>query len=239
MADVVTIVKADLSYIRHHIFLLTTVVILVFGSVYGVESLIASHDAANNAQWRAILQAQIVQTQAIADKLTSDEKTWAQQNAAQQAVIAQLTNSIIQRDKTTAVQVQHDTTLSAVEAAQRLSQQTKSQPGEVLAQGDNILLNLPISRQIVASLDQLPTLQLDLVDIQKQLISETTIATNLQNNVDGQQNLIASMKVQATDADRSCKADIATLKAQARKSKLKWFGLGVVVGLVSARFLGI
>lgn len=239
MTDITTTVKNDFSYIKHHIILLAVVVVLAFGAIYGIESIIASHDATSSTQWKAILQAQTAQTQVIANKLTIDEQTWTQQNAAQQAVIAQLASSIIQRDKATTVQVQHDATLSAVEAAQRIASQTKSQPGEVLAQGGNVQLDLPISRVVVASLDQLPAIQADLIDTRKQLVSETTVATNLQNNVDEQSTLIAVMKTQAIDADKSCKADIATVKAQARKSKLRWFGVGVIIGVIGAHFAGI
>jgi hypothetical protein len=179
------------------------------------------------------------QTQSIVDKLAADEKTWFQQNAAQQAVIVQLTNSIVQRDKTTATQIQHDATLSAVDAAQRIALQTRAQVGEVVAQNDNVILDLTTSRAVVASLDQLPTVQADLADTQKQLASETAVAANLQNNISGQEALIAAMKTQATDADKSCKVNISLLKAQARRNKFRWFGAGYVLGLVSAHFIGI
>ena len=237
MTDVPTVVKNDLTWLKTHAILVIIVVFLSLGAVYGIESIIAKHDAENAARWNNILHVQQAQTQAISDKLTADEKNWTQQNAQQEAVITQLTTLISQRDKNTAAQVQKDATLSAAEAAQKITQQTKAQPGEVSAQQDNVVLDLSVSRTVAAGLDQLPTVQADLSDTKKQLTSETTIATNLQNNVNEQQSLIDSMKKQADAADKSCKADITLVKAQARKSKIKWFLIGVVTGIIGSHYL--
>ena len=237
MTDVPTTIKTDLSWLKTHVILVIIVVVLSIGGVYAVESIIAKHDAENDAKWKTILQAQTAQTQLIQDKLTADEKNWTQANAQQETVITNLATLISQRDKTTTVQVQKDATLSASEAAQKITQQTKAQPGEISAQQDNVVLDLSVSRTVAAGLDQLPTVQADLSDTKKQLISETTIADNLQQNVNEQQSLIDSMKKESDAADKSCKASITLVKAQARKSKIKWFFIGVVVGIIGGHYI--
>jgi hypothetical protein len=225
MTDVVSTIKNDYSWLTHHLLMLALVGVLVIGSVYGIESLIAKHDAAKDAQWKSVVAAD-------QQRLATDEANWQQQFQVLSAQNTQLLGAISQRGAALAVQQKKDATLSANEAAQRLSEQTKAAPGEVTAQGNNLLVDLPISRQIVIGLDQLPVLQANLTDTKTQLTNETTIAQNAQSDV------VAQKKVNA-DQVEACKAQVADVKAQARKSKLKWFGIGYVAGVISARLLGI
>lgn len=234
MTDTIT---NDFSWLKNHIILLVIVVFLVIGLVYSIDSIIARHDAANSAQANVVLQQQTAQTNLLAAKLQQDETVSAQQTAQLLAMNAQLTSYITQRDKAIIPVLQKDTTLSAVDAAQKIAVQTKATSGEVIPQNDTVIVDLPVARNIVASLDQLPVTQADLSDTQKQLSSEIAIASNLQNNVTDGQKLIDSMRTQATDADKSCKAEIAVVKVQARKSKIKWFFAGVVAGLLGGRYI--
>lgn len=237
MTDTPAVLKNDLSWLKTHAVLVIIIVVLSLGIVYGIESIIAKHDLENDAKWKSILQSQTAQTQVISDKLATDEKNWMQQNVQQEAVIEKLAILMSQRDKETLIQVQKDATLSAAEAAQKITQQTKAQPGEVSAQDNTVILDLPVSRIVVASLDQLPTTQADLINTRTQLDSKTAIANNLQDNLTEKQSLIDSMKKQAEAADKSCKADIAVVKSQARKSKFKWFFIGVITGLIGGRYI--
>lgn len=234
-----TTLTEDMGWVKGHAILIFVVVGLSIAGIYTVENIISKHDDATNARWQAINQAQIAQVQTLSDRIAADEKERAQENAQQTAILANLATTIAQRDKTTAVVVQKDATLSASEAAQKIAQQTKAKPGEVVPQTDNVLVDLPMARVIAANLDQLPAIQADLSDTQKQLVSETTIATNLQGSIADKQKLIDAMNVAKNDADKACQANIASVKASARKSKWRWFGIGYVLGLASAHFIGI
>jgi hypothetical protein len=230
-------IESDLGWFKTHIVLLAVIVVLTFGGIYGVETIIEKHDADNNSKWQAINQAQVAQVQSLSDKLASEEKDRIEENTRQTAILAQLANTIAQRDKDTAAAVQKDTTLSASEAAQKIAQQTNAQAGEVTAQGDIIQLDLPVARTIASIADQLPAVKADLADTQKQLTAETTIATNMQNNVVGEQELIDAMKVQSQDAEKACKTQIADVKAKARKSKLRWFLVGLITGIIGGHYI--
>ena len=230
-------IESDLGWFKTHIVLLAVIVILTFGGIYGVETIIEKHDADNNSKWQAINQQQVAQVQSLSDKLASEEKDRIEENTRQTAILAQLATTIAQRDKDTAAAVQKDTTLSASEAAQKIAQQTNAQAGEVTAQGDIIQLDLPVARTIASIADQLPAVKADLADTQKQLTAETAIATNLQTDTVQQQQLIDAMKLQAIDADKACKTQVADIKAKARKSKLKWFLGGFILGLVGGHYL--
>jgi hypothetical protein len=215
----------DLVWLKTHVILLIIVIVLTFGGVYGVESIIAKHDASNAAALNAIQKS-------LTDKLNADEKRWDDQNSAQQTLITNLSNAITQRDKTLADVIQKDATLTATQSATKIADATKAKAGEVTSSGDTVTVDLPIARTITTNLDQLPVLQQDLVDTKQQLASETIIADN-------RQELIDEMKKNEVAADNTCKANISNVKAQARKSKLKFFALGYLLGIVSAHFIGI
>ncbi len=226
-----TIVK-DFNWIKGHVILLLVVAALIFFGVYEIENLIANHDKQKDAQWQQVLAAQTQQTQLLAGKLAQDENAWSAQNAQNQQLILTLAQTISKRDAAVQKQQQIDTTLSAKDAAERLAQQTKAGAGEVVAQGDSVTVDLPVTRQVVQLLDRLPVAEADLADTQKQLGAETVVATNLQANVNEQKSLVESLKTQNTDQIKACQAQVKDLKAQARKSKLKYFGAGVVVGFL-------
>ena len=46
------------------------------------------------------------------------------------------------------------------------------------------------------------------------------------------------MKVQNDDESKACKAEVADIKAQARKSKLRWLGVGIIIGFIGAHLAG-
>jgi hypothetical protein len=218
-------VTSDLNWVKHHLILIVIVGLLVYGGVFGVESVVAKHDALKDAQWKAVVAAD-------QQRLATDEANWQQQFAALSAQNTQLLKAMEARDAAAAIQQKKDASLSATEAAQRLSEQTKAAPGEVTAQGNNLLVDLPISRGIVTSLDQLPAVQADLADTKTQLANETTIAGNAQKDV-------ADLKQKSIDQDKACQAQIADVKSQARKSKTKIATIALGVGIVVARLLGI
>lgn len=230
-------ISNDLSWLKHHIVLLVIVIVLVGASVYGIESIIARHDAVSSAKADIVLQQQTAQTNLLATKLQQDEQLSAQQNAQLMAMNAQLSSYITQRDKAAAIIVQKDATLSALEAAQKITVQTKAQPGEVVVQGDTVQMDLSVSRTVVANQDQLPVVQADLTDAKTEIRQGETVIENLQTVVLDGRNTIDSMKTQAVDADRACKAEVATVKAQARKSKLKWFLTGLITGIIGGRYI--
>ena len=223
--SVTTKVSTDLAWARHHLFLTGVVLVLTFAGIYGVLNLVARDRAANDSKWQAILAAQTAQ-------FTEENKKRDAENAASKQEILQIAQSMAARNTQVAQQVKTDATLSAQEAAQRLTQQTKAQPGEVTAQGNNLLVDLPISRGIVTSLDLLPAAQENLTDTQKQLAAQAQISTNLQADVSGLRTL-------NTDQQKACQAQIAAVKAQARKEKLKAFVIGFFSGVIGARVLGI
>ena len=228
-------VTGDLAYLKHHAILLAVVGMLILGGVYGVENLVARHDANNDAKWQSILAAQTAQTQVLQKQLSTDEQNWAQIQASLLAQNANLAADLAKISQKTQEDVKHDATLSAQEAATRLSQQTGATSGEVVVQGNAVVLDLPITRRIVGDLDLLAGTQATLSDTQKQLTNETVLFTNSQADLSETKKLVDSQQTQLTDADKACKAEVAAIKAKHRKTIVKvalaclsiGFGIGV------------
>jgi hypothetical protein len=220
------VIGKDWSWVLSHLLALIVVGGLIIGGVYGVESLIARHDSATASKYSAILAAQTTATQILQKQLQADEEQSAQIEAQLLAQNSQLAQQISARNQAAATQVKTDATLSAADSANRITVQTKAGPGEVTAQGNDVVLDLPITRAVVADLDELPVVEANLTDTQKQLANETTVATNAQSDVADAKKVIAAQVTQMADADKACKAQITTLKSQNRKNTWKHLLLG-------------
>jgi len=216
----------------HHLFTLAIVGVLVIASVYGVEKLIYAHDSQTSAKYNAIVAAQTQQTQILQKQLQTDEASWAQVEAQLLAQNAQLTQQITARNQAVAAQVKNDATLSTQQAAARIAQQTNAAPGEVVASANDVTIDLPITRIITSDLDQLPVAESDLADTTSQLKNETQIATNAQSDATEAKKVVAAQVTQLADQDKACKAEVATVRSDARKGKLKWFFIGVFTGFI-------
>jgi hypothetical protein len=234
-----TKVKADFSWLSHHFLLLGITGGLVVASVYGVESLIAKHDLVMEEKADAKLAAVIVQSNAAQNQLATTQQQLLVMVQQFQAQNVQLAQSIATRNIQVAQQVKTDATLSAQDAAQRLSQQTKAAPGEVNASGSNVILDLPSTRAVIAQLDLLPAVQANATDTQKELDNETALFTKSQDENTQQAVVIADLKKQNVEQVAACAVEIKTVKAQARKSKIKWFFIGLVTGFVGSRVAGV
>jgi hypothetical protein len=203
------------------------------GGVYGVENLIAKHDAATLAKDNAALATVVAQNQTLISEAQTKDVLLQQAITALSAANAQLSAKQNARNVQLATQVKTDAILSAQQAADRLTQQTKAAPGEITASGDTIVADLPMSRTIVTDLDELPVVTANLADETTKLTNETTLATTAQADVTAQKAEISGLNTQLADSAVACAAEVKVEKAKARKGKLKWFGIGFIVGFAS------
>lgn len=231
----ISTISKDWNYITQHIILLLVIAALVFGSVYGIEGLIAKHDAATASKYETILNTQAGQTKALQQQLSQDSAASAQRDAQYQSTISQLSASIAQRNATEQQQQKTDATLDAVSAAQRLTEQTQASNGEIIAEQNNVQLDLPTARRVVSNLDSIPVISANLADTQKQLTAQEGLTADTKSQLADAKTLIASQNQQQVDTTKACNAQISSLKAQARKSKMKWF----LTGLISGFTLGL
>jgi len=223
----------DLNYLKHHILLLAITGAFVIAGIWGVESLVAKHDIATEAKYNSLLAAQVQQNASVEAQITAQEAHYQEIEKTLLAQNAQLSKTILDENTAIAKQRQADATLSAQQAAERISQQVKAAPGEVTANGNNVIADLPVARSIASSLDLLVGTQSELADTQTQLKNETTIDANDKSTIGQQTTLIAGLKKQNDDQIVACAAQVSAVKATARKNSLKWFAKGFVTGLVT------
>ena len=100
-------------------------------------------------------------------------------------------------------------------------------------------MDLPIARVVVSDLDALASARGDLADTQNQLTVQSSLTADAGSNLADAQKVIAAQNLQLADQTKSCTAQITTLKAAARKSKLRWFGAGYVAGFVSGLLVAV
>lgn len=236
---ITTIIKRDYAWFTQHILLLAFIALLVGGAVYGVDSIIARHDAATSDKFAVLLQQQTAQTKVLQQQMAADQAANDLRDAAYQKTIASLSQSIVQRDANAKKQTAVDATLDANAAAARLVQQTNAATGEITVAGSLVTMDLPITRNVVADLDNLSRITGDLADTQGQLTAQSSLTADATQNLADAQKVIAAQNLQLADQTKSCTAQITTLKAAARKSKLRWFGAGYVAGFVSGLLVAV
>ena len=235
-SPIVTI-ERDITWIRTHALIAILAVALIAGSIIGgiglFESLIEKHDARVAAAQQTKEGVDTATTAALMAQLAQDRVNDATRDAANQALITSLIAQMKQRDAETAKQVTTDATLDAKNAGARLAMQTKASPTDVMVVNDTVTMSLPLTRIVVADLDELPQAESDLVNVQGQL--------------QAQQILTNDSKVELADANKIIAADkvelIATIKAdndacnvrvdkQAKKDLKRgfWASLGSFIG---------
>ncbi len=232
-STIIATVKKDWTWLTSHIILLIIVVGLMVGAVYFVDSIVARHDAENSSKYSAILAEQVTQTKNLQNQLTADEAASAQRDVQYQAIISSLAQNIQKRDANAKKQQTTDAGLDVAGTASRLAEQTEATSGEITTSGNNVVLDLPIARRVVVDLDALPAAKADLDDAQKQLEAQNVLTADAIKDASDAKKVIAAQTLTLADSTKSCNAQISTLKANARKSKIKIFFVGFVSGFIS------
>jgi hypothetical protein len=237
MTDIQTTITSDLAWLKSHLILLAVVTALVFGAVYGIEKILASHDAIRETKDAQVLTLITQQTTDLKEKLAQDEQAASARDAQYTAIITQLSGTIQKQHVALQHQITVNASLTASQTAQAISQKTQAQPGEVSAQGDNVTLDLPIARIINNDLDILSTVQTQLDETKQQLIAQTGLTSDAILDSVNAKKVIVSQAGQISQADKVCQDTVKTIKADARKSKLRWFIAGLLTGIIGGRYL--
>ena len=235
----ISALETDWTWVKTHVMLLVVIAVLVVGSVYGIELMVASRDAQRASADQQILTAVTNQTKELQQRMTQDEQQEAVRDAQYNQTITQLSAIISNQSTQLQRQIKTNATLTAVQTAQALTQKTKAQPGEISATGDNVTVDLPIARVLNSDIDTMVTTKTQLAETRKQLDAETALKADAQVDAANAKLVIASQQTEIASGNKTCQDQITALKAQARKGKLKWFFVGVLAGLGIAHPLGI
>jgi hypothetical protein len=223
--DITTVEKkAGLFLTAHHAILYAVLAVAIVAGVYLFVS-----DRANVAETKA----QAAETALAVEKDRSAQLAaiYAANEAQRQAERAAALLAIQQAQSQAKVQIIHDQQLLAPELGHRIETITGFKQGSVTLSGtDDLIVPLPLARDIVGRLDQ------GLADAQTVSIQAGIINSHVKT-IDDLKGIVAEDKVVLTKQIETDKKVLDAEIKKNRKSKLKWFGAGVVVGFVGRQFV--
>jgi len=226
---------ADFDWLKHHVVLLLLVVGLVIGSIYGIESVIANHDHEKDVQMQTLAQTMVQQNQLFQQQTKAEIDTLVQQNAVLIQQNTALASAITSRDTQLRTQQSQVPQLSPDQLSVEWQKDIKN-AGNIKPSTGGYLVDQAAAVASLQAIEAVPVLQQDITDLQKsnanlgvQLVNETAIF-EAEKKSHGSDNDTNKTVLAAKDAE------LKDVKAQCRKSKLKWFGLGVVVGFFGRPF---
>jgi hypothetical protein len=217
---------------QHERMIITVLVGLVLWFAIGkIDTLVANHDNANLQQAKVVAQAQIEKNAALAAQAAQQaaqfqalaEKVQAQNTALAQANVA-LVTALTKQQKT-------DATLPPTQLVARLNTLVPEAGASVTPNGVTLPENGAVAT--VQELEKVPVLTTQLSDTQTELKNEQGLLMASTAQVATLNSEVASLKLEAVDQAKVCTAQIAVVKAEARRSKRRWFLGGFVAGWLS------
>lgn len=182
------------------------------------------------------LQSQIDTNKKLSDEVEHVRQDYQNLKAEYEAKNVQLEGQIKKRDVQVVVQQEKDKTLQPVELASRWSLLI-NQPVETIKPTETgYQIEQAPALMTVLQLELIPQLQQDLNDT-RQIVSNKDVQINgLNGVVTSLTGQVDGLNQQIVKQNTASKDEIALIKAQARKSKLRWFIAGFVTGLAT-RFI--
>ena len=231
--------QADYSWLTHHIFMLLVVGVLVVSSVYGVESIVARHDHAAALEKQALAQTLIQQNQQFQQQTQATINSLAQQNVALQAEVGTLASAITARDAQLRTQQAQIPTLTPDQLSVEWQKDIKNAGNVKPLPAGGYSVDQTGAVATVQLLESEATLEVDKADLQKQ---NSNLQVQFTNEV-----AIYEAEKKAHDSDNAANkatisakdAEIKDVKAQCRKSKLKWLGIGILIGIFGGHAAGV
>lgn len=226
------IVNNWIAFIKAHEFII--IVALLLGSAlfvaqkyFDLSAAIENHRA---QQATASLTAQTNTTNAEITQVKQSLVAYQDALVKSAAQNTQLQKVIDQRNSALTNQQKADTLLSSSNLATRWISQVGDNGIAATTAGFDVSNTAAIAT--VQTLEQVPVLKQDLKDEQSKEVNLQTDITAANDLVSKGKETAASMALEMQDKDKVCSAQLAVVKADARKSKLKTFFTGVVVGFI-------
>ncbi len=218
---------------KHHIVLYGVAIVFALSLTYLYESKVADKNEQKYQQMKALddlkdrqnVQFQ-QQIQATIQQLQDTSKQLQATNAQQASTISSLKQQVQdQKGK--------DATLPPSDLANRI--ETLAPGGSITVNGTGYILDQTKAVVIAQALEEPPVLKQELAADEIIITNDTAIISNDAKILDAEKSAHGS-DVAALNADKATlNQEIVTIKAEARKSKFKWFIAGVVAGFTLGR----
>lgn len=213
------------------------IVVLCLASGLLLANLILDHQADRDKAAATTAQ-QILTAQQATDKSLAAQV--AQNTQQYQALVVQLSQQNTQlaqaaQTRTVVLQAQQktDDTIPLPDLGNRWAQLANISPTAFTATTQGVSVTPEAARTTVTQLEEVPVLTQNLAD-------QKTETANVQKELDGSNTIngllvtqISGLKTEIVDDTKACSTEEASLKADARKGKFHWFGIGYGAGFVS------
>ncbi len=229
----------DLAWLRHHLILLALVGVLTFSGIYGIESLISRHDHEAALRMEALAQTLVQQNQLLQQQTKVQIDALTQQNVALQQEVGSLATAIVTRDAQLIQNQNKVPNLSPDQLSAEWQKDIRNAGSIKPTLPSGYLVDQTAAVATVQALESVPVLQQDIADLEK---SNSNLQSELNNDA-----AVLTLEKKSHFSDNQTNtalltakdAEIKDVKAQARKSKLKWFGIGFLLGLIGGHAAGL
>lgn len=220
------------AYIKTHERLLLACIAagVLWFSIGHIEGIIAKHDDANLKQAQVTLATQASKDAALATQATEQAAQYKAladkinaQNAQLVAANTQLAAALTKQQKT-------DASLPLPDLANRWTALVPQ--AKPTATPTGLAVDTPGAVATVQALEQVPAQQKMLVNAQQELSNTNVLLTASTGQVATLSSEVSGLRLENVDEQKVCTAQIAVVKAEARKSKRRWFYAGVIVGFL-------
>jgi hypothetical protein len=200
-----------------------------------IDTLIQHHDDANLKQAQVIAAQDASKNAAIAAQVAIDKAAFDALQAKVQAEDAALVQANVALATALTKQQKVDATIPPTDLVSRWNTLVPQATASVTPNG----VTLPETGAVatVQQLELVPAQQQELANDQTLITNGNAIAVAQTKQVTDLTGQVTGLKLQSVDDAKVCQAQIAVVKADARKSKRRWFIAGFVAGIVT-RILG-
>ena len=228
------------TYVKAHekLILAAIVGLVLWVGIGHIEGIIAAHDNVNLVQAKIVAQSQADKNAAIAEQVAIQAEQYKAlavqvnaQNAALEQANVNLANALIKQQRT-------DATLPPSELAKRWAALVPGMSEIGMSWGATDM-SLPHASAVatVQQLEEVPVLKTELSNSNKKLENVDTLLTASTGQITTLNSSVDGLRLQIVDNAKVCTAQIAVVKAEARRSKRRWFIVGYVAGFISRQYI--
>ena len=212
--------------------------LLYFGNMW--ENHRHDEAVANVALTKATLDAQIQKNQQLAQDVATSKLAYDKLAAQVSTQNALIVTQIAAMNQKVQQQQQVDQNLSLADLAIRWRTLINSaQPTDIQPAGSSLSVSEQASHQTVNDLEMVDSLHQEVLAGHKIEDNLTSEVNSCQAVNTAQAAQINGLTVEITDQKKACDAKISLVKADARKSKIRWIIGSFVGGIVAALKLGL
>jgi len=187
--------------------------------------IVANQQASQNAALAAQVQTDAAQLKALSDKLEAQNQQLANANVA-------LATALSKQQHT-------DATLPPTELAQRWAQITPNMPagGVTVNTQNSMTVTQAGAVATVQELEKVPVLTTELANENAAKANDDQLLSSANKSIVDLDSQITGLNKSIVDNNAVCQDQIKLVKAQAAKSKRRWFIIGYVAGFLSREFI--